>query len=308
LNNIKNTVFIKIIAAVAALMCIIPGTAVSAQETPVFTVAATEARTDQYTYVSLSLTSNPGIAGAELVLTYDKASVKYINAAVCQSLSVNRIHVSHNGEKAEIKLTFTDTSAYYGGTGELLRLKFKVLDDSNGNVGVYLTRTERAVTGLNFTFINYEIYNGNVLEKTPSVEHYIAFGAPIKKDTDNKLLCAFSKSVSVNEFFDTVLNHDGELYSKDGEKLGNDSTVGTGSVLRCGELEELTVVVRGDIDGDGEINAVDYIRLRRALKSEYPLSEAASAAANIDGESGITSADIIALKRYLGGIYEISVN
>lgn len=84
-------------------------------------------------------------------------------------------------------------------------------------------------------------------------------------------------------------------------------TVGTGMKLKAG-TDTYTVVVTGDIDGDGSVNSLDLLLLKRCILGLQPLSGAAAAAANIDRDAAanVNSTDLLKLKRYILGLDQIN--
>ena len=83
-------------------------------------------------------------------------------------------------------------------------------------------------------------------------------------------------------------------------------TDGTGAVVTgtaAGETVRYTVVVRGDVNGDGRQTATDYLRTKRAvLKIEALEGVYYEAAACFDGQDGLTAADYLSMKRAILGL------
>lgn len=61
--------------------------------------------------------------------------------------------------------------------------------------------------------------------------------------------------------------------------------------------------LRGDVDGSGELDTLDYMILKRSILGTYTLSadEASRADVNLDGE--VSSMDYMMLKRVILGTY-----
>ena len=82
-----------------------------------------------------------------------------------------------------------------------------------------------------------------------------------------------------------------------GAALSSGALVGTGAVVTrtaAGETVRYTVVVRGDVNGDGRQTATDYLRTKRAvLKIEAPEGVYYEAAACFDGRDGLCYTDIL---------------
>ena len=63
------------------------------------------------------------------------------------------------------------------------------------------------------------------------------------------------------------------------------------------------VITTGDIDGNGEIDTVDYSKLKRFVLETLDLGVDAKAAADINGDGRIDAVDYTMLKRYVLGTY-----
>lgn len=86
----------------------------------------------------------------------------------------------------------------------------------------------------------------------------------------------------------------------DGSTVTGDVPVGTGYTVTCNG-ESVTVVVGGDLNGDGQISAPDYVALKSYMKNSVALSGVFAAAADVDGDGNIGAADIIAMSAAITG-------
>jgi len=84
----------------------------------------------------------------------------------------------------------------------------------------------------------------------------------------------------------------------------NDAFVGTGSKVKYGN-SELTVIVKGDVNGDGEVDSIDYLLMKRAIIGSATLEEAYLLAASIQGEEELSSLDYLLVKRHCIGSYNL---
>ena len=64
-------------------------------------------------------------------------------------------------------------------------------------------------------------------------------------------------------------------------------------------------VTRGDVNADGEINATDYMMLKRTILGTYALTPAQLANADVDGDGALKLRDYMMLKRYILGTFEL---
>ncbi len=68
------------------------------------------------------------------------------------------------------------------------------------------------------------------------------------------------------------------------------------------EIVILDYYIVGDVDGDEEVNAKDYMMLKRAVLGTYTLNK--SAAADIDGDGNVNAKDYMMLKRKVLGTFD----
>lgn len=93
-----------------------------------------------------------------------------------------------------------------------------------------------------------------------------------------------------------------------GTVLTGTAAVGTGMTVTAG-ANSWSLVITGDLDGDGNIGSTDLLLLKRQLLGlSQPANAAAAAAANIDRDASgnISSTDLLLLKRHLLGLSAIS--
>ena len=65
-------------------------------------------------------------------------------------------------------------------------------------------------------------------------------------------------------------------------------------------------IICGDLDGDGEINATDYLILRGSILGITRLEESQRASADVNCDQAIDTTDILLMKRHILGIASIS--
>lgn len=99
---------------------------------------------------------------------------------------------------------------------------------------------------------------------------------------------------------------DGEITVKDtkGNIITDDTLLGTGCVINTG-TQEYTIVILGDVKGDGKIDSKDYLFIKRAFLGTIELTDAQIKAACIDGGSAPAAKDYLKVKRYILGTYDL---
>jgi uncharacterized protein YjbI with pentapeptide repeats len=135
-------------------------------------------------------------------------------------------------------------------------------------------------------------------------------GITIKSSSDYQISENFLKGVTTNTNVSTLIenfeNANLEIFSLNGTKLKNSDICSTGCVVLCPSTsEQLTIIVSGDVDGNGNIDSTDYIRVKSAFLGSLDLSEAYTKAADVDESSKIDSTDYIRIKGHFLGTYNL---
>jgi hypothetical protein len=89
--------------------------------------------------------------------------------------------------------------------------------------------------------------------------------------------------------------------NSDNKEISFETKVGTGAIITDFNSNEYTVIIKGDVDGNGEITSTDYLQITKMFLGELKLDGAFLSAAdsNVDGE--ITSTDYLQIKKYFLG-------
>ncbi len=100
-------------------------------------------------------------------------------------------------------------------------------------------------------------------------------------------------------------NNDLVFVDIDGNELADDDYVGTGTIIRLmnGEdlLDAVTVVVSGDMDGDGYVTNRDASRISRYLVDKEAPTEVQIAAMDVNADGYVNNRDASLVSRYLVG-------
>lgn len=84
----------------------------------------------------------------------------------------------------------------------------------------------------------------------------------------------------------TQFKQNNVLIYKEGVLLNETDKIGTGCIIRLMNgtniIDELTVVINGDINGDGVVDAIDVFLCNKAVNGSLTLTGAYYAAANVD--------------------------
>ncbi|PKM62995.1 MAG: hypothetical protein CVU97_02625 [Firmicutes bacterium HGW-Firmicutes-21] len=89
-----------------------------------------------------------------------------------------------------------------------------------------------------------------------------------------------------------------------GVTVSGDALIGTGCVISYNG-NDYTVVIKGDINGDGLVNAKDYLIVKRAYLGSFELSDIQLKSACFENTPAPTTKDYLKIKRHFLGTYNI---
>ncbi len=113
----------------------------------------------------------------------------------------------------------------------------------------------------------------------------------ITVDNENKVII-IAKTLNVSDVKTNIASGEWNIFDSKGNAAEDTKAVTTGTVIKAAKADiTYSVVILGDVNGDGRVNASDArIALRAASKLET-LEGLAEIAANCDGKARITAAD-----------------
>ena len=100
-----------------------------------------------------------------------------------------------------------------------------------------------------------------------------------------------------------------QIKDADGNILEGNDIIGTGCTVNLVVNEAVkasyTIIVTGDLSGNGMISSSDYMKLRAVLKAQSFLTGTFEYAADINNDGSITATDYLLLRGYLKGDIDI---
>lgn len=114
---------------------------------------------------------------------------------------------------------------------------------------------------------------------------------------EDGLVAAVPAGTKVSDFRAAFENTGLDIRDKIGGEFEDGALITTDSVIRVGD-REYRVSVKGDADGNGRIDAVDYLYAKRAYLGTYSLTAAGKRAAAMADGNKIGLTDLIRLKRH----------
>ncbi len=124
-------------------------------------------------------------------------------------------------------------------------------------------------------------------------------------ENDGNYYLILTTPLSVNDIAKSYGTEISRAYTKGGTSIYGSIIPTTGAVIVFADGAKLTVAATGDIDGDGKINSIDYVLLKRYCFGSYKMTFCERLAADIYRDEDINVKDYSYLKRYCFGTYNI---
>ena len=100
-----------------------------------------------------------------------------------------------------------------------------------------------------------------------------------------------------------------EVWDANGNKVANNAKVGTGYTVNLiinGErYDSVTVIIKGDVTGDGIVDTTDYMRVKAQFMGTYNLTSCYKTAADVDSNNIIDTTDYFRVKSHFIGTYNL---
>ena len=206
-----------------------------------------------------------------------------------------------NTEKINISATSVSNKATITGLGEFSIPEINESIDINSQNINYIV----SVAAENGDIKEYKI---NIILTGEKIEDPIDVQTTLNnsgiKNNEN-YLSGFEIGTDINVINDKILNANKDAIIKLTDNSGNEKNSGklaTGdkvSVTVGSETKEYEVVIYGDANGDGEINAIDYVRIRKYIMNTANLSGSYSFAADVNKDGNIDAIDYVRIRKYI---------
>ncbi|OGO87008.1 MAG: hypothetical protein A2Y15_07510 [Clostridiales bacterium GWF2_36_10] len=186
---------------------------------------------------------------------------------------------------------------------------------SNGLSDQVITDIENAINSVN-TLTNIEAkqallddlnYAKTIAESTQETFNNISGYFKVETLGSESVVVGFNSKTVQNMIAKTTkMLLDGAVSVKDknGNVLSDSQKVGTGCVVSNGELSYI-IVIKGDINGDGIINSIDYLLTKRIFLGTYTPDAFQKRAASISDGISPKSTDYLKIKRHFLGTYNL---
>ena len=183
---------------------------------------------------------------------------------------------------------------------------FQVKASDHGNAGgEYVTHIYAVDKGGNETKLELD----PVEVKDPDADKLILSSKATCK-VEGGLLKNISLNTTAKALASQFTNKGLKLVDSSGKALADTDPVGTGTTVNLylnGKLvDSLTVMILGDLDGNGRITSTDYLRLKASIMGTYTLNDVQSAAGDVDFSGTLNTTDYLRIKAHFLGEYDLN--
>jgi hypothetical protein len=179
------------------------------------------------------------------------------------------------------------------------------------------------VTEAATTFKSYSSFEGYkeysyifyipIYEGAPNTSTYTTPSEIIAKvgyKEKNDYLSGIKIGTSQNDFVSKIKNVNSNAtvtIEKNTNNKTNILATGDKITIKVGDTSKTyTVVIYGDVNGDGSIKATDYVKIKNHIMGTNSLSGAYQVAADVNKDGSIKATDYVFVKNHIMGSYTIS--
>ena len=282
----KRTITITLVALIILIFTNIPSYALG------FIVGVKPAQTTVSPGSTVDVTisvNNMNIGGDGMkvfsgILNYDTNIFEEITAKDITGL--NSWEVSYNAETKKILL---DRKDFITEDAEICKITFKVKD------GVETENTQIKITNPSTSNNRIDI-DGTEGQATISLKKLSSGKYEITDDNEIKNVLP---NTTVGDLKDNLTGGENTIIKdKDGNTISS-GNIGTGATVTTPSGDVYTVIVKGDLNGDGKVTLTDLAQLKLHMVETTLLQEPYKSGADIDGDGSVTLTDLGKLKRVL---------
>ena len=126
---------------------------------------------------------------------------------------------------------------------------------------------------------------------------------------NDALLTNVKAATKVSTLLGQFQNSGLEVLDQNGKKITGNTIAATGSKINLysdGKLiDTLTVVVPGDLNGDGTVDSTDYLKVKAAFLGNAKLSKVEESAADVDTSGTVDTTDYMRIKAHMLGTFDL---
>lgn len=229
-----------------------------------------------------------------------------------------------NVEVTEIKL---DKDKYTISKGSKITVTPNILPANATDKTYTITSdNEKIVKVDGKSLVGVEIGTANVTYKTPNGKKVTVKIEVTKKEeakysidtnklsvTDDNYINKVNVNTKLSNITDNItISSNLKIKATDinGKEITKDSLVGTGTVINVVEndktIAKYTVLIRGDVNGDGKISSSDYVNIKNNIMGSVSLNNVKKLGADVNKDGKVSSSDYVLIKNHIMGYSTIT--
>lgn len=122
---------------------------------------------------------------------------------------------------------------------------------------------------------------------------------------DNGYLANINPGTSAEDIKNSLTSVGGNVFITDASGNAVNGKIGTGNKVKINN-EEFTVVIYGDVSGDGQINALDLLKIQKDILKTASLNGAYKSAADTSHDGQVNALDLLKVQKKILGSGDIS--
>lgn len=193
------------------------------------------------------------------------------------------------------KILCVPSSGYITEEGDLFSITFKVKDNAP------MEETQIAVKDflINDAASGERITTEDVIKKV-SVK---SISSNVYKFEGSNIV-GIKPGTKVETFKSNIIGTGIQVFNQSGTELTTGQIVGTGMTMKSGS-ETYTLIISGDLNGDGQVSATDLSKIKQHLIELRLLEGAYLEAADVDADENVTITDLSRIRKAMFGEIEL---
>ena len=208
--------------------------------------------------------------------------------------SRNTVYTMCNMSSYTEHLTYSTNSNYYGSVGNWKDFSTFSMYDASGQISSVKCEP------------NIYVYTDNKNGSTPvdpptPTNPVVSNSTKAKIDSSNNISFTFTRteSLTLNNITNYLkFNSTYAVYNGSTKITDTTKTLGTGYKI-VADSKTYYIVIKGDVNSDGKITALDYIEIRKHIMGDKITDTYKTKAADMDSNNSLTALDYIAIRKIL---------
>lgn len=279
----KLLIMLVVLALTASMICAAAYAVTGSFEVEAVNVTAEAGKDVQMT---VKVNSNPGVVAAILNIKYDAAKITLKEVSSASFLN-DEVEVNMANGECTVVLDNALSESDITTTGALLTLTFTVAEGVTGEIAVDLTVVEARNYALASVPVNAVDGKVTIGAQGPSVEDV---ELPSVLDKNDVTFSGSTMTVKPDETTPAcvVLVKNGDEYTPVAATKNDDGSYSY-DMSAMPEGASIVVAVKGDLNGDGTLSALEARQILKAANDSYTLGNYEKAVGDLDGDGAVSA-------------------